>query len=250
MNPLLKLLALNKDKAQPIKAVTEGDEATIYVYDVIVSDEYWGGVAAESFVKLLNSLTAPIIHVRVNSPGGDVFAARSMVAAIREHKSKIIVHIDGYAASAATFLVIAADESYISEGGMFMIHNAWTIAAGNSNDFLTTADLLERLDQTLRTQYGEKSGEDVEQIKSWMDAETYFFGQEAVDAGFVDGIAEVTPKNHIKWDFSAYKNAPEQQQQNSDPAPPPEPEIIPEPEPQAPDLAAHYRQLEVVQLTA
>ena len=256
MNPLLKLLALNKDKAQPIKAVTEGDEATIYIYDVIVSDDFWGGVSAESFVKLLNGITAPVIHLRINSPGGEVYAARSMMQAIREHKSKVIAHVDGMAASAATFLVIAADESYIAEGSMFMIHNGWTIAAGNSKDFLSMADLLERLDQTIRQEYNAKTGTDIAEIKKMMDAETYFFGSEAVDAGFIDAVAEASPKNQIKWDMTAYQHADKPKQNMPEPEPTPQPDPVPEPdqnpepEPQAPDLSAHYRQLEVVQLTA
>lgn len=248
MNPLMKLLAQNKDKGQPIKAMDDGDEATIYLYDVIVSDDYWGGVGAESFVKSLNALTSPTIHVRVNSPGGDVFAARTMAQAIKEHASKIIIHVDGYAASAATFLVVAADESYINEGGMFMIHNAWTIAAGNASDFIDQADLLERIDQTLRNDYSTKTGETVEQVKDWMDAETYFFGQEAVDAGFVGAIAESPAKNKIDWDLSAYKHAPEPANKAKPESPKLKPEIKLEPE--KPDLSAHYRQLEVVTLTA
>lgn len=246
MNRLLKLLALNKDKATPFKAETDGDEATIFIYDAITSDDYWGGVTAENFVRTLNSISAPVIHLRINSPGGDVFAARSMVQAIREHKSKIVAHIDGYAASAATFLVVASDESYISDGGMFMIHNAWTIAMGNSQDFLDTAELLEKIDETLRQDYAKKTGADIDQIREWMDAETYLFGQEAVDAGFVDAIAEAAPKNKIHWDLSAYDHAPA----SSKVAPEEDPEPEPEPAPAATDLTLQYKQLEVVRLTA
>lgn len=263
MNPLLKLLAKNKGKGQPIKAKTEGEEATLYVYDVIVSDEYWGGVGAESFVKALNKLDAPTIHLRINSPGGDVFAARAMVQAIKDHSSKIVAHVDGMAASAATFLVIAADESVINEGGMFMIHNAWTIAAGNAKDFISTADLLSKIDESLVRDYAAKTNIGEEEVRQWMDAETYFIGQEAVEAGFVSAIAEAAPKNKIAWDLSAYKHAPEPTAQGdattltakadeeitagvTEAAPAPAPEL----EPEKPDLSAHYRQLEVVTLTA
>lgn len=249
MNRLHKLFALNKDKAQPFKAETEGDEAIIYIYDVITSDDFWGGVDAETFVRTLNSLTAPVIHLRINSPGGDVFAARAMVQAIREHKSKIIAHVDGYAASAATFLVVAADESYINDSGMFMIHNAWTIEIGNSQTFLDTAELLDRIDETLRQDYAKKTGKEYDQIRDWMDAETYFFGQDAVEAGFVDAIAEAAPKNKIDWDLSAYKNPPAASQTQPDPADN-EPAPPPEPAANTTDLSLYYKQLEVVQLTA
>lgn len=250
MNPLLKLLTQNRGKGQPIKAEA-GDNDTLYIYDAIVTDDYWGGISAQSFVKALNAMTAETIHLRINSPGGDVFAARAMVQAIRDHKSKIIAHVDGMAASAATFLVVAADESIISNGSMFMIHNAWTIAAGNASDFIETADLLARIDQTLVDDYATKTGKNSDEIKQWMDAETYFFGQEAVAAGFVDSVAESAPKNSIDWNISAYKNAPAPKHEPvKDLAP--EPVNVPEPiiEPTKPDLSAHYRQLDVVNLTA
>jgi ATP-dependent Clp protease, protease subunit len=204
---LLKLLALNKGKGS-FSVEAKAEEATIYLYDAIVSDNYFGGVSAIDFVKELNALTQPVIHLRINSPGGDVFAARAMAQAIKEHPSKIIAHVDGVAASAATFPAIAADESVISSGGMFMIHNAWTIGMGNSGDFLELAALLEKTDQSINADYVDKTGKTAEEIKSLMDAETYLYGQEAVDAGFISSIAQVAPKNKIKWDLSAYDKAP------------------------------------------
>jgi len=210
MHQLQQLLALNKGKGSfHVENKTES-EATIYLYDAIVSSDPWGfgGVSAIDFVKELNTLTNPVIHLRINSPGGDVFAARAMSQAIKEHPSKIIAHVDGVAASAATFPVIAADESVISNGGMFMIHNAWTIGAGNASDFIELADLLEKTDQSILNDYVAKTNKTADEIKAMMDAETYLYGQEAVDAGFVGAIAEAPVKNTIKWDLSAYLHAP------------------------------------------
>lgn len=247
MHPqLIRLLALNKGKGF-FKVEASAEEATIYLYDAIVSDAFFGGVSALDFVKSLAAITAPVIHLRIDSPGGDVFAARSMVQAMKEHPSKIIAHVDGHAASAATFAVIAADESVISAGALFMIHNAWTIAAGNAKDFTDMATLLSRVDQTLVNDYVAKSGQTEEQIKAWMDAETTFIGKEAVDAGFVTATAETAPKNRIEWDLSAYAKAPPMHANI-------EPETLPEPTPEpttAPiDLSNHYRRLAIVEKTA
>ena len=251
---LLRLLALNKGKGY-FKAEVTAETATIYLYDAIVSDAYWGGISAIDFAKQLAAITAPEIHLRINCPGGDVFAARAMVQAIKEHPSTVIAHIDGYAASAATFLVIAADQSVISEGGMFMIHNAWTIAGGNAKDFTYMADLLERTDQTLRNEYLAKTGQTEQQIKDWMDAETYFYGQEAIDAGFVDAIATITPKNSIAWDLSAYDKAPVNNSSAEQPEQPEQSETVLEtpeepeksPKPETVDLDNLYRGLRLVQ---
>lgn len=215
---IIKLLVSNKGKGF-FKAENKAtDEATIYLYDVIVSDDWFGGVTPLAFAKQLAGISAATIHLRINSPGGDVFAARAMQQAMREHSSKFIAHIDGIAASAATFLVMSADESVISQGSMFMVHNAWSIAMGNAKDFVDMANLLTKIDGSISADYVNKTGQSEQQIKEWMDAETYFMDQEAVDAGFVNAVADKNDvKNKISWDLSAYQAPPEQK--TADPAP-------------------------------
>lgn len=213
---LLKLLADNRGRGF-IRAETTGDEATLYLYDVIVSDDFWGGVSAMAFAKELASIEAPVINLRINSPGGDVFAARAMESAIRDHGAQIVAHIDGHSASAATFVALAADKVKMSEGGMFMIHKAWSLAMGNSEDMLQMAALLEKVDQTLVSTYAKKTGQDSTAIADWMAAETWFTAQEALDAGFIDEIATSeaqTGANNL-WNLSAYNKAPKQERQRS-----------------------------------
>src|SRR4051812_6566576 len=98
----MQLLRDNLDAPRAgLQAKVQGDEATLYVYDAIGG---WFGLPAADFVKELNGITAGTIHLRINSPGGDVFEARAMATAIRQHKSNVIAHVDGVAASAATML--------------------------------------------------------------------------------------------------------------------------------------------------
>ena len=160
---LLRDNARNRTASPPKAKAEESGEATLYLYDVIVSDDYWGGVAAEAFVKELNATAAPTIHLRINSPGGEVFAARAIEAAIRNHPARIVAHVDGYAASAASFVAVACDEVEIAPGGFFMIHKAWTFTAGNADDLLHTAEMLEKLDASLVDTYAKKTraGKDI-----------------------------------------------------------------------------------------
>lgn len=236
MHPYWKVLALNKGKGE-FKAEKGADEATIYLYDSIVSSEdeaeWYGGVAPKSFINELKSIDAKVINLRINSPGGSVFAARAMEQALREHSAKIVAHIDGYSASAASFLMMAADEIVMSPGAMVMIHKAWTMAYGNANDLMQTADLLEKIDGTLVETYAARTGKDASQIAEWMAAETWFTASEAVEAGFADRISESKAKAEKQWDLSAYANAPKQT------------EPQPEPEKAQVDVAALLRRLSV-----
>lgn len=222
MKGLLKVLARNRDaalarRAPTILAAKDDDEATVYLFGAIVRDaveaEYWGGVAAETLVPELAKLQAKTIHLRIDSPGGDVFGAQAISQALREHSAKVIAHVDGLAASAATVIATASDEIVMAEGAMYMVHRAWTFAWGNKNDILETAALLEKIDGTLAGQYAAKTGGSVEDMLAVMDEETWMTADEAVAAKFVDRIATSEKKAQASWDLSAYAKAPKLEQQ-------------------------------------
>jgi len=204
-----RLMQLFKDNAKvggrfEIK-VQSADEATIYLYDAIGG---WYGIPAQDFVQQLNGLTASTIHLRINSPGGDVFDARAMQTAIRQHPAQVIAHIDGLAASAATFLALGANEIEISQGGFFMIHNAWALVIGNKSDMLAMATVLEKIDLAIMGDYLGKTKMNPDEMRKMMDAETWLAAEEALSHGFVDRIYEGrAPEN--RWNLKAYNHAPE-----------------------------------------
>lgn len=167
------------------KAKADEEEATLYVYDAIGA---WFGISASDFVQALAGVKAKLLHLRIDSPGGSVFEAEVMQTALQQHPARVIAHIDGLAASAATTLALGADEVEISDGGMFMVHNAWNIAIGNKKDMLDSAALLEKIDANIAADYQRKTGASAEQIAEWMDAETWFSAAEALTHGFVDRI--------------------------------------------------------------
>jgi ATP-dependent Clp protease, protease subunit len=234
MHLIQRLLARNKNKSdRRFEVVNTVNETTLYLYDAIVGNEtdteWYGGVAADTFVKTVAAIKDDVIHLRINSPGGDVFAARAMENALRQHKAKVIVHVDGLAASAASYLALAGDEIEIADGAFFMIHKAWTYASGNADKLKQTVDLLDKVDASLADSYAAATGQSKEQIIDWMAAETWFSAEEAISLGFAHKKAEAAPKAQA-WDLSAFSNAPEPKAEpegNSPPAENLEPPIDP-----------------------
>lgn len=163
------------------------DEATVYVYGVIGD---WWGIDPKSWVPEFASIKAKTIHLRINSPGGSTVDAEAMRTAIRQHPANVIAHIDGYAASAATCVAIAANEVEISDGGFFMIHNAWGCACGRADILRDFASVLDKVDSAIVAAYAKKTGQDEATIRDWMDKETWFTAAEALAHGFVDKIFE------------------------------------------------------------
>jgi ATP-dependent Clp protease, protease subunit len=204
MKKLVQLLRNNASTTRaPVALVRAEDsaDATLYIYDVI--DAYWGINAREVAQAIAGLDSASTLHLRINSPGGDVFEARAIAAAIAQHAGKTVAHIDGLAASAATTIAAAADEVEIVEGGFYMIHNAWTFSMGNRHDLRETANLLEKVDGAIVADYATRTGATPEQLAQWMDAETWFTAQEAVDNKFADRIAQPASKGDNKATASA-----------------------------------------------
>ena len=154
MKQLVQLIRNNAAR-EPARIVAESDPNTLFLSDVI--DPYWG-VSASDFNKALAGLSGQKVTLRVNSPGGDVFDGRAMAAAIAQHGDVHAV-IEGLAASAATYVTAACASVSMAQGGFYMIHNAWTMGYGNKADFLQTADLLGKIDETIITDYASKSGQ-------------------------------------------------------------------------------------------
>ncbi len=227
MHQLYRLIRANAGRGQPFRA--EGNR--LIIYDAIVASdraaEWLGGISAETVARQIRSMSGDL-ELRINSPGGDVFAARAIEAAMREHPGKITAYVDGVAASAASLLAVSAAETVMGPGAMMMIHEAWTIALGNKGDFLSTAALLEKIDASIVETYQAKAGGKPDQWAAEMAAETWYTAAEAVKAGLADRVAEDKPvAAQAAWDLGVYDHAPAPAPEA--PAAPPEPE--PEPVP-------------------
>ncbi|MCK1693719.1 head maturation protease, ClpP-related [Bradyrhizobium sp. 144] len=168
-----------------------GDSAEIYVYGVIGTDWFGDGVSAKQFADDLKALgKVKTIDLRINSEGGSVFDGKAMYSLLNEHPAKIVVHIDGLAASAASFLAMAGDEIEISEGGFIMIHNAYTIAMGDARELRRSAEMLDTVNNTIIDVYAARTKGDRKKITQMMDDETWMTGAEAVQNGFADRMVE------------------------------------------------------------
>lgn len=215
-NKLANLILKNLDaKCKKFEIVAASDETTIYLYDVI---DNWYGVDSESFIKQLNDIDTSVINLRINSPGGDVFDARAIQTAIKQHKARVVAHIDGLAASAATYIALGADEVRMADGAFFMIHKGWTIALGNSDDFKKTADLLDKVDDSIANDYRAKTGLDKDELIQMMSDETWMSAEEAFEKGFVDSISD-TETVDASFDLSVYDKAPAQSAPEPEPKP-------------------------------
>ena len=163
-------------------------ERTLFLNGMI-SDETWYGdeVTPQLFKDELNAGNGNIT-VWINSPGGDVFAAAQIYNMLRDYKGSVTVKIDGIAASAASVVAMAGEETLISPTGMLMCHNPMTCAMGNKADMEKAIALLDEVKESIINAYAEKSHLSRNKIARLMDEETWMNAEKALQLGFVDGI--------------------------------------------------------------
>lgn len=189
---------MEKIKFWKTEAAAKKTEGTLWLYGVIASESWWGDeVTPELLRKDLEALgDIETLHVRINSPGGDVFAGQAIYTILRAQKARLIIHIDGIAASIASLIARAGtrdgDIISIGKGSMLMIHKPMAVLMGYFNA-LELADIGEKLDKIfdslLLPAFSDcKPTED--ELRAMFEAETWLSDAEALEHGFVDDIDE------------------------------------------------------------
>lgn len=173
-------------KTPRVKAATKNTPPELLIYDEI-GPSWAGMVSAESVTQALKSIgNVSTIVVRINSPGGDVFEGFAIYNVLRRTGAKIVVEVDGLAASAASLIAMAGDKIRMAQNSMMMIHNSWIIATGNRAELAKTIGILEKVDANLRQTYAARTGLSESAVGKMLDAETWLTADEALEKGFAD----------------------------------------------------------------
>ena len=169
-------------------AAASKDKAVVRIYGDIGSS-WWDddAVSAASFAKDLDDLgTVSEIEVHLNSPGGIAFDGVTIMNQLKDHPARVVVHVDGLAASAASVIAMAGDEVVMGRGAQMMIHDASVWSAGNAEQLRKDADVLDGLSASMAEVYAERTGRTATEMRDAMRAETWYSDKEAVDAGLAD----------------------------------------------------------------
>lgn len=188
-----------------VKLAAHGRDASLHLYGVIGG--FWDGIAADEVVQDVRGLDVDTLNVYVNSPGGDVYDGLAIRNALRDHPARVVLTVDGLAASAASVIATGADEVVMGQGAELMIHDAWSIAIGNADDMRANADALDRLSDSAAAMYAERAGGDAADWRALMKAETWYTADEAVTAGLADRTTATTAPASNLFDLSMYAQA-------------------------------------------
>ncbi|WP_336356855.1 head maturation protease, ClpP-related [Pseudomonas granadensis] len=215
-------------------ALQASGEATERVIEVFVYGEIgaWG-ITANQFVQDLRALddgVSPVIAA-FNSIGGDLFDGLAMHNALSRLGERCTGRIDALAASAASVAVCGAHRVVIASNAMLMIHNPWTYAAGDAEDFRKVADVLDQTMEAIVAAYKAKAPDiDEVELRRLVAAETWLTANEAVALGLADEVGDgVKVKACLGQGavLQRFHNAPAELLAQLEEPPEPDPEIEP-----------------------
>ena len=157
-------------------------EAEILLYDEIADfdSESWGTTSAKGLINKIKALG----NVQ------DVFEAQAMYSYLRNHPANITVRVDGLAASAASLVAMAGNKVIMPSNALMMIHNPAGGVWGEAEDMRDTAEILDKIRDTIANVYVGKTGLDREKVISMMDEETWLDATEAHELKFCDEVEE------------------------------------------------------------
>jgi ATP-dependent protease ClpP protease subunit len=215
-------------------AVHASGEATERMIEVFVYGEIgaWG-ITANQFVQDLRAMDDGVSEViaAFNSVGGDLFDGLAMHNALRRLGARCTGRIDALAASAASVAVCGAHKVVIAESAILMIHNPWTYAAGDAEDFRKVADVLDQTMEAIIAAYKAKAPNiDEAELRRLVAAETWLTANEALALGLADEIGDgIKVKACLGQGavLQRYQHAPAELLAQLDEPPEPDPELEP-----------------------
>lgn len=195
-----------------MKIINKGNKkAEIIVYEDI-GEGWFGGMSAKRFAEEVKALgKVDEINVRINSPGGSVFEGIAMYNTLASHGARIVVDIDGLAASIASVFAMAGNEIRMAANGFMMIHDPWVMTAGSAAELRKQADLLDSVRGQLLNTYMRRATASEEEISAMMTEETWLTAAEALEVGLIDSVSEdiQIAASAKGFDLSKYRHVPE-----------------------------------------
>jgi ATP-dependent protease ClpP protease subunit len=172
------------ERSTPCFRLTNAEVPKLYVYDLI------GGYDSDAseFVRAVHGLDAKELDLYINSPGGFVYDGVAMYEALTASPATVRVHIDGMAASAASFVAMAGDSIEIAKGGRMMIHDAQGIGVGGPAEMREYADMLDAVSNDIAGYYADRAGGSPKSWRTAMSAETWYSATESVAAKLADRV--------------------------------------------------------------
>ena len=166
----------------------------LLLYGNIAGEKSWysDDVTPKQFAEDLAGLgTVSNITVRINSGGGDVFAAVEIGNLLEQHPATVTARIGGVCASAATIIACHCNKVIAANDSTYMVHPVSMYCGyANAADLQKYLEALATIKENIISLYAKKTGRTKDEVTAWMDAESWWTGPQAKENGFADELTD------------------------------------------------------------
>ncbi len=157
-------------------------------------------VGAAPVAEALAARPRAPVRARINSVGGEVGEGLAILNALLRHEGPVTTSVEGYALSMGSAILMAGDEVEAMASSLAMLHNPWSVTLGDAGEHRRAADSLDRHRDAVAEAYMRRPGAARQGVLEWMDAETWFTAQEALEAGLVDRVVSDSQEIDMRRD--------------------------------------------------
>jgi len=177
------------------------------ILDLYIYGEIGWNITLSSIVPWVNeNKDAESILLHIDSPGGTVSDGWAIHDFLKSQSIPVNVVIEGLCASISTVIALACKDKggkiSMFENAEFMIHNPWTMAVGDAEEFSETIEELQKIEQKLVSFYSKKTGKDESEISEMMSQETFLSAYEAFEYGFITEVIKTMSSKAINKNSS------------------------------------------------
>lgn len=180
----------------------EDGNAELLLYGDIADSSWWGDeVTPKQFSEDLANLgDVTDLTVRINSGGGDVFAAQAIGNQLEQHGANVTAKIDGLCASAATIIACHCNKVVAANDSTYMIHpvKMGIIGYKDATELQQYLNAISAIRDNIVGLYAKKTGRSKDEVAALMDATSWWTGEQAKAEGFVDELVDDGESNVIE----------------------------------------------------
>jgi ATP-dependent Clp endopeptidase proteolytic subunit ClpP len=133
-------------------------------------------------------IDAPPIKVLINSGGGSITAGISSMDTILRCKVPVETYVDGFCASAATFLSVVGDHRYMSRNSYMLIHQLSSNLWGKYSEIEDEKKNLDLMMDTIKNVYKEYTEVPMKKIDEILKHDLFWDAKICLEYGLIDEI--------------------------------------------------------------
>ena len=165
---------------------------------------YYAGVNRESVVELNKKIgelesknlimsntldiDTPPIKVLINSGGGSITAGISSMDTILRCKVPVETYVDGFCASAGTFLSVVGDTRYMSRNSYMLIHQLSSSLWGKYSEIEDEKKNLDLMMETIKNVYKEYTKVPMDKLDEILKHDLLWDAKTCLEYGLIDKI--------------------------------------------------------------